>query len=154
MVTLISVYNLFYPIIKLLDQVYSDIFGKECIWLRSDEEENKTTDESVAERRTAHEAALENVWAATRMQEQITEANKKEIYVKTLTGKDITLKVMLTDTVWDLKMKIWDMERVPADQQHLIFAGKELANGLTLNDYNIQKECTVHMRICLRGCQK
>lgn len=75
------------------------------------------------------------------------------IFVKTLTGKTIKLNdVKLTDTVWDLKMIIWDMERVPADQQHLIFAGKELVDGFTLNDYNIQKECTVHMRICLRGC--
>ena len=63
----------------MVDQVYSDIFGKECIWLRSDEEENKTTDESVAERSAAHEAALENVWAATRMQEQITEAKEGNI---------------------------------------------------------------------------
>ena len=70
-----------------------------------------------------------------------------DIFVKTLTGTVIPLRVQAFETIEKVKTKIQELEQIAPDQQQLMFAGRKLKDVLTLSDYCIQKKSTLHLLV-------
>lgn len=77
-----------------------------------------------------------------------------QIFVKNLNGQTSTVEVEETESVEDVKTKIREKLGVPAEQQVLVFGGKQLQDGHQINEYNIQAESTLHLVLRLRGGQR
>jgi len=118
---------------KAAVDAYRETFGKECQWF---EEEQSATDSDA----DTSDDDFGELW------------DYILVHVKTLTGKTITIRVNRNRTVLFLKRLFQDKEGIPVDQQRLIFAGRQLEDGRTLKDQNIQRDSTLDFVQRLRGC--
>jgi hypothetical protein len=73
------------------------------------------------------------------------------VFVRTLTGKTLRILVLNNIKVIDLKWLVYEQEAIPIDQQRMILGGSQLDDNKTIQESKIQKECTLHLVLRLRG---
>ena len=81
----------------------------------------------------------------------LTDGTGFQVFIKTLTGKTLTVVVKKTDTVENLKKKIYEHEDIPIHRQRIVFASKQLEDARTIADYDITKNATLHLMLRLFG---
>ena len=74
-----------------------------------------------------------------------------QLFVKTLTGKTVSIEVEEGESIEDVKAKIAEKEGIPPEQQRLIFGGQQLQDAKTLDDYDVGDDATLHLVLRLRG---
>lgn len=74
-----------------------------------------------------------------------------QLFVKTLTGKTVSIEVEEGESIEDVKAKIAEKEGIPAEQQRLIFGGQQLQDAKTIDDYDVGDDATLHLVLRLVG---
>ena len=119
-----------------------------------EEEEDDNEEEEEADENARKRARLEYDESDDDHNDLPDENNgSSQIFMKTHTQGTLSIKINLaTTTVAQLKVIIQRINGMPLDQQRIIFAGKQLEDSRTLADYNVQKECTLHLIYRMKGC--
>ncbi|KAK2960697.1 putative Cyclin-dependent kinase 2 [Blattamonas nauphoetae] len=145
--TVVPIYLVFLheiPLSVIMEQIPSSLFHKSTPFtIQNDENRQLDLEKSWKE---------QNIKPFSILHVQLLPPSREsfQIFIRDLTNKSITIKVRDSDTIYSLKKIFEAKEGIPPDQQRMLYAGKDLQNCQTLQDYNIEKNSTLHLVIRLR----